>query len=299
MITLDVNLTYLAKYFEINTQRINQYAGKSIEEVIELEASQNNKNSMPRVEDVVGNPAKLAQLLKLTDPVNRFLIIKNLNDDDLQKLLEYLDSDDLVWGLQYFSIDKLAELMQELPQEELLKLVLDKFGIEQIVALMQTDEMDKFMTDSKVGREDIMKFFDQLHEDQFRQIMFQMVGPQALNTDRQVLMQQIGNLDDKEFKRTIKSLETQGKMMVTYGLLYNKPEYLKELSNETLARPFEYVEKGDIIKSLKNLDPEFLIPMVQELPKDLIQVVATQIDPSVFADFLSENFKDILSEIAV
>ena len=299
MIRLDIDLSYLTKHFEINSQRIYQYAGKSIEEVIEAEASQGNKNNVPDINDVVGNPAQLAQLLKLSDATNRFMIIKNLNDDDLQKLLEYLGSEDLVWGLQYFSIDKLVDLLEKLPQEELLKLVLDKFGMEQIVAFMQTDEMDKFLTDGQVQKEDIMNFFKQLHEDQFRKLMFQVMGPQALDADRNILMQQFENLGDNDFQRAMQSFDQQGKMMITYGLLHNKPDYMKMLDNKSLARPFAFIEKEEILKSMKELDSEFLVPMVEELPKDLVQVIVTQIDPAVFADFLSQNFKDILSEIAV
>ena len=39
--------------------------------------------------------------------------------------------------------------------------------------------------------------------------------------------------------------------------------------------------------------------MVNELPDELLAVVVTQIDPEVFAEILSKNFKDILQEIGV
>lgn len=298
MITLDIDLSYLAKRFEINSQRINQYAGKSIEEVVEIEASKGNKKATG-INDVVNNPSELAELLQLTDARNRFLIIKNLNDDDLEKLLEFLGPNDLIWGLQYFSVDKLAELISELPQEELLKFVLDRFGMDEIVALMKTDEMDKFLTDGEVEREDIMKFFAQMNEEQFKQFMVQILGPQALEADRETSMNQMQNFNDNDFKRAMKSFDAKSKMVLTYGLLYNKPEYLKELKGETLARPFEYLEKEKVIECMSSLDPKFLIPMVQELPKDLMQVIVTQVDPQIFADFLGENFSDILSEIAL
>ena len=45
------------------------------------------------------------------------------------------------------------------------------------------------------------------------------------------------------------------------------------------------------------LDPEFLVPMIEELPQDLIQVVATQIDPTEFAKILSSNFSDLIVEM--
>ena len=37
--------------------------------------------------------------------------------------------------------------------------------------------------------------------------------------------------------------------------------------------------------------------MIEELPPELIQVVATQIDPEVFAQILVEEFPDVLMEM--
>ena len=42
MIRLDIDLSYLTKNFEIGTQRLNQYASKSIDEIMEAEAAQGN-----------------------------------------------------------------------------------------------------------------------------------------------------------------------------------------------------------------------------------------------------------------
>jgi hypothetical protein len=50
---------------------------------------------------------------------------------------------------------------------------------------------------------------------------------------------------------------------------------------------------------LNDLDEEFVRPMVEELPTDLIQIIATQIDPSVFAKVLTENYADILKDIGI
>ena len=37
--------------------------------------------------------------------------------------------------------------------------------------------------------------------------------------------------------------------------------------------------------------------MIQELPADLIQVVATQIDPDAFAEIIVEEFPDLIMEM--
>ena len=51
------------------------------------------------------------------------------------------------------------------------------------------------------------------------------------------------------------------------------------------------------MKTMPVLDPEFLVPMIEQLPPDLIQVVATQIDPQIFAELIVEEFPDLIMEM--
>jgi Mg/Co/Ni transporter MgtE len=101
MIELNIDLSYLAKYFEIGSQRIQQYSTKSIDELMQAEAEDGNKKAAG-FEDFLKDPEKVAELFRLTDANNRFLIIQNLSEDDLAELLQYLNNEDLIWGLKYF-----------------------------------------------------------------------------------------------------------------------------------------------------------------------------------------------------
>jgi len=67
--------------------------------------------------------------------------------------------------------------------------------------------------------------------------------------------------------------------------------------NRNLRKTKGLLKKEYLIKTMTTLDPEFLVPMIEELPKDLIQVVATQIDPNDFADMLSSEFPDLIMEM--
>ena len=57
--------------------------------------------------------------------------------------------------------------------------------------------------------------------------------------------------------------------------------------------------KSDKIKMMKGLEQEFLVPMIQELPVDLTQIVLTQIDPKDFAETLSSEFTEILKSVVL
>jgi hypothetical protein len=190
--------------------------------------------------------------------------------------------------------------MQELPQEELLKIVLEKFSTDEIVSHMEKQELDEFLGNEKVERQDIMNVFKQLKPDEFKALMTQIFGAQAQDiTNRGKIMATLEGLDDKEFMNTISKFDDNGKKFLVWNLVNNDEKLIKEFSNETLARPFSFLEKGDILKSLNGLDEEFVRPMVEELPQDLIQIIATQIDPSVFAKVLTEDYADILKDIGI
>jgi Mg/Co/Ni transporter MgtE len=236
MIELNIDLSYLAKYFEIGSQSIKQYSTKSIDELMQAEAENGNKKAAG-FEDFLKNPEKVAELFRLADANNRFLIIQNLSEDDLAELLQYFHNSALIWGLKYFSPDKLVQLMQELPQEELLKIVLEKFSVDEIVTHMEKEELDDFLNNEKVEREDIMNVFKQLKPDQFKVLMSQIFGAQAQDiTNREKIMSTLDGLDDKEFMNTIDKFDDNGKKFIVWSLVNNDEKLIKEFNNETLAR---------------------------------------------------------------
>ena len=95
------------------------------------------------------------------------------------------------------------------------------------------------------------------------------------------------------------SFEREQKMLLINGLVEQEPDFMMLFKPEDIARPMEMLMKGDKIKLMSSLDSEFLIPMIQELPVDLTQIVLTQIDPKEFADILTDDFKNILSSVVL
>ena len=70
-----------------------------------------------------------------------------------------------------------------------------------------------------------------------------------------------------------------------------------ELDQKTISRPMLALNKEDIIPCFEVLEPEFLIPMIQELPRELMDVVASQVDVADFAELLIKEFPEILNGI--
>ena len=298
MIQLNLDLNYLTRYFEITTQRLNEYSSKSIEEVMELEELQGNQ-AASLISSAMQNPRKLAKILQLVDPQNRYLIISNLSENDLQKLLPYLEQEDLLWGLKYFRVDKIIEMLNKLPTEQLLSVVLQRFTLKDIFLLMPQEDVDKFFENQEVERKDVMKYFEALNPSELERILVQQFGYSTKDKTQDEHLAFIESMRDKDFTKMLQNMERYDQVGLMVALVNEKPELMEQISPENITRPMRTMEKHDILKCMDVLDPEFLIPMVEELPPDLLQVVATQIDPAVFAQVLIDEFPDVLSKIAL
>ncbi len=298
MIQLNLDLNYFTQYFEISTQRLNEYSSKSIEEIMELELEQGNDYAA-LISSAMQNPQKLAKLLQLMDPKNRYLIIRNLSENDLEKLIPYLEQDDLLWGLRYFRVDKIIEMLNKLPTEELMSVVLQRFTLKDIFLLMPTEEMDKFFENEKVERKDVMKHFEALDPSELERILVEQFGSVMKEKNQEEQLKFMESLKDDDFIKMLQGMKKHDKIDLMVSLCKEKPKLLEEINPECLTNPMRTMEKHDILQCMDVLDPEFLIPMVEELPPDLLQVVATQIDPIVFAQVLIDEFPDVLSKIAL
>lgn len=298
MIQLNLDLNYLTQYFEITTQRLNEYSAKSIDEVMELEEQEGNQ-AASLIASAMQNPDKLAKLLQLIDPKNRYLIIRNLSENDLSKLLPYLEQEDLLWGLKYFRVDKIIEMLNKLPTEELMSVVLQRFTLKDIFLLMPQEDINKFFENQEVERQDVMKYFETLNPSELERILMHQFGNSMKDKTQQEHLMFINSLRDEDFTKMLQNMEKPDQVGLMVGLVKEKPELMEQINPENITRPMRTMEKHDILKCMDVLEPEFLIPMVEELPPDLLQVVATQIDPRIFAQVLIDEFPDVLSKIAL
>jgi len=298
VIELNVDLAYLSRYYELSTQRINQYSLEDPDKMITLETMSGAVTlDKDILKELLNHPSKVAKILQLERPKNRYLIIKNLSDEDLAKLLPFLNSEQLAWGLQYFTTEKLETLINKLPTEQVATLVFQHLGMLDILNYMEEDKMDKFLKSEKLEKKDVMKYFEQLDDKQFERIMMQQFGLSMEGKGKGHYLQTIDSLSPDNFIKFLTNFERKDKMNLIAGLVEINPEYILEFENEDISKPFMLMDKEKIMKTMPILDPEFLMPMVEELPSELIQVVATQIDPEIFAEIISEEFPDVIMDL--
>lgn len=298
MIELDVNLSYLTRHFNINATRLNEYRGQTVDKIIQEEVKAGNKDAL-RFASIIKDPEELSELLALANVDNRYLIIRTLSEEDLSKVLEKLNSTQLSWGLNFFSQDMLMQLMNTLPQEQLLQVVFQKFAFEDIVKLMPEDELDAFLQSPEIDRKAIMECFGQFNKQFLNKIMFEVTGQNYQEKSKGEIFKYLNDLDDNQFNQFVLNMDQFQKQTLTYFLCQNDNKLMLELDQKSISRPMLTLSKEDIVPCFEVLDPEFLIPMIEELPRELMDVVASQIDVADFAELLISEFPEILQNISL
>lgn len=298
MISLDLNLSYLSKYYNIGTNALEQYHNKTIVEIMELEAEKGNLLAAKFLLRITSNPEELAKIFQLIKPRNRFLILINMNTEDLMKIMSFLEPQQIVTGLSIFNQSALVELMKNLEPESLATVVLKKMSPEKFLKSIPEKYMDEFLQSDKLDRQILMKGIKNVDEDQMQKMMEKYTGSSCYD-DKETITNKMSKMNDDEFMKAVLSFDTKGKQQLILGVLQEKPELFEEFSADAMVHPFKSMKKDEILKSLLVLETEELLPMVEDLPQEVMALIATQIDPNVFAKVLTSDFRDIIAKCGI
>lgn len=298
MISLDIDLSYLSRYYHINTDMMKQYKNMSITQIMQTEAKRGNSKAAEFLARITSNPEELAQLFQLVNPKNRFLILSHMNKEDQMKIMELLKPEELVLGLSVLTQEALVGLMEKLPPETLATIVLEKMDSDKFLKNLPEEYMNEFLTSDKLDKNIFMVALENVEESELQKMMEGATGQPCYDTSSNIL-QQMGKMDDDQFMKTVMSLEPQGKQQLIGNMLQEKPELFEEFSPEAMTHPFKTMQKDEILKSLTAVDTKELLPMVEDLPQDIMALIATQIDPQVFAQVLSSDFKSVIASCGI
>ena len=135
-LVIQSTLEYLQSRLNISPAKMQVYADKTIEQILEAEAAEGNQAAIQLAADMFTDPSQLIELFQLADPRNKLVIMQSMTSTQLAKLVPMLEVDDLVQGLQFFTQDSLMDLLKEVPKEELVKTVFEMFSQRQVIEYM-------------------------------------------------------------------------------------------------------------------------------------------------------------------
>ena len=298
MIGLDLDLSYLSRYYNISSSALEQYQNMSIVQMMQTEAEKGNKSAADFLMKITSDPKELANVFQLVDPKNRFLILAHMNQEDLANIMQYLQPEELILGLSIFNQDMLVQMLQLLDPESLATVVLNKMDSDKFLKLIPEDYLNDFLMSENINKNMMMKALEEVDEDQLQKMMENFSGESCYDSKENII-QQMGQMEEDTFKKIVLAAEPEGKQQLISGLLQKKPELFEEFSAEAMAYPFKTMQKEEILKSLTVLDTKEMLPMVEDMPQEIMALIATQIDPAIFSKILCSDFKDVIAACGI
>lgn len=296
-VSLDTNIVYLKDRLNINTGRSGNYADKSVDNVIAEEAKQGNQTAVNYKRELFGNADELIEGFKLDNPANKYDIISAMSDEQLQNLLPLLESEDLVLGLNFFTQDKLLKMFNEVPSEEAVNVALQAYSLEQIIAMIPMEQLEKFFYSDEIEKEQVIKQLTQMPTEMLIQMVESITGEPADKTDSMALIQSIAALPEKQYKETMANMDPAVQSQVVYQMAHDDKKILEIFDNSAYTEMMQRQQKPDMVKAMIGLSDESLQTMIAELPKELFATVATQVDTKELANFLMSDCQNVIEKL--
>lgn len=296
-LAISSTLEYLQMRLGISEAKMQIYADKSLEQILDAEAAQGNQAAIQMAADMFSDPNQLVELFQLADPENKLVIMQSMTSAQLEKLVPMLETGDLVEGLQFFTQDSLMDLLKEIPKEELVKTVFQMFSEQQIIENMPDKQLDKLLTSTDMDKEMLLQNLKSIPEMYLQQILESVTGEESKESNANDLVNQIGQLGDMQYKHAIMNLQPTQKQELTLSLTSREPKLYEKFDTDAYTHIIARErEKDEIVKSFGVIKPEYLQKMIDKLPQDILAVVTTQIDTDKFADSLINKFPEVLAK---
>ena len=169
MLVVNADLEYIQRFLGISpTTFQTKYALKTVDEIIEAEASQGNQKAIELAKELTTNINLVIKLFELADTNNKLEILSEMSSQQLAEFLPEMDDEDIHQGLFFFTQDKLLKMLERLPMEQVVKTAFELFSQEEIVQLMPDDQLNKFLTSTDIDKNKILKHIQSIPEEYVR-----------------------------------------------------------------------------------------------------------------------------------
>lgn len=298
-IKIDANLSVIQNKLSISSSRMALYAEKSIDEIIESEAKAGNNRAVQYARELYGNASQLVKAFSLDNPSNKLTILQELNEKDIMEIMPNIDEEGLMLGLNFFTQDKMLKLLEEAPIEEVVNMALEVLPLGDILEMIPSKDLDKFVQNKDLDQDLVFDFLGQLEPEVLAQMVETVTGvpleDEAL--DAKELTKMIQGFDKDTYLDSMVAMDADAKRQLI-GLMAKKdPEILQLFEAKSYTNSLATLQKPDMMKGTVALTSETMIEMLGELPKELLSIVATQIDAKEFAEILVKKHQDILESV--
>ncbi len=297
-ITIDTNLFALQNKLNITSERMANYANKTVDEIIEAEKAQGNSKAVQLEKQLASDPNTLIKTYQLDNPGNKFNILTQIPSQKQPELLELLEDDDLRMGLNFFSQEQLLKLVEEYaPIEEVVNAALMSFPLQDIMEMMPDKELNNFIVSKDLDPEFLKKNLAMMDPEIIAAMIETATGEPVFEEDPKKLMTMLYGLDDDTYQEALIAMNPDAKRLMVMNMYQQDEEVLQLFPAGSYTAMLGTLEKEEMMPSMVALQTESLIGIDSELPPDLMSIVLTQIDPKDFAKVLIQKYPNLLTQI--
>ena len=262
-VVLDTNMKLFAERLNITSSRmIQDYGLKTVDEIIEAEAAQGNTKAVNYAREMYNSPAKLIKIFKLTDIENKFVILHNMDKSTREMILPMLDEEDLVMGLYFFTQDALLEMLKEVDIEELVRVIMGAFALEEVVMMFSEDDLAQFFQSDKLEKYDVIDQLKCLPPEVMIKFVEGVTGRPSEETNPMDIINMIDQMPTDQYRDFMSSIDPDVQRQLTFQLTKQEPKYLCLFEHETYLNMLGTLMKPDMIKPMINLEKESLVNMI-------------------------------------
>ena len=289
-VVIDANMISFASRLGISTNRmVEEYGLKSIDEIIEAEASQGNAKALTAAREIYNSPKKMIDVFRLNDVENKFTLLRHMDDQTRLQILPLLDSEDLVMGLYFFTQEKLLSMLDKVDISELVNVTREAFTLEQIVLMYTEEDLASFFQNEDLPRVDVMEQLKSMPPDVMIYFIEGVTGMPFAETDQAEFFRSIEELPDDKYREFMSSIDPDVQRQVVFQLFKEEPEYMCFFENETYTKMLNMLMKPEMVTAMIGLSQESLLSMNSRLPGDFVAIVGAQADTKKFAYFIMEH----------
>lgn len=296
-VSLDTNVVYLKDRLNINTGRMNNYAEKSLDDIITEESKQGNKQVNDYGREVFNNADELIQTFQLENPSNKLNILNSMSEDQRNNLLPMLGDEDMVMGLNFFTQDKILDMFSQVPSDQAANVALETYSLDKVVSMIPNEQLEKFFYSDDVNKNMVIKQLQAMPTESLIQMVEGITGVASTTDDSMALIEQIGSLPDKQYKETMANMDPNIQAQVVFQMANDNKKILAVFDSTAYTGMMQRLQKPEMVKSMVALESESLQQMVTQLPPELLSVVETQVNTEELAKYLMSNCQDVLSKL--
>ncbi len=297
-IAIDTNLYALQSKLNITSERMANYANKTVDEIIEAEKAQGNTKAAQLEKQLESDPNTLIKTYQLDNPGNKFNIIQQIPQQKQPEMLEYLEDDDLRMGLNFFSQEQLLKLVETYATiEEVVNAALISFPLQEVMEMMPDKELNNFIINKDLDAEFLKKNLQKMDPAIIASMIETAKGEPVFEEDPKKLMAMLNELDSDTYQEALIAMNPDAKRLMVMNMYQQDQEVLQLFPADSYTAMLGTLEKEDMMPSMMALQTESLISINTELPPELMSIVLTQIDPKDFAEILIKQYPDLLNQI--